>query len=164
MPTEHVVLATVVEFDQERMGVGRSLLAVMHQQLPRVRPRLPAVHPRRQRGQQVHAAIPAGLVAADRLEALAPEELERPRHFLNAGEAIVVPGAWLPRLLALVGAGHAEPRVLGELAQEVFDVVWLERHVRVEIADELVGNMLDPRGPRVERMHLAGEVTLLPLA
>src|SRR5439155_9733007 len=108
-------------------------------------------------------AIPAGLVAADRLEALAPEELERPRHFLNAGEAIVVPGAWLPRLLALVGAGHAEPRVLGELAQEVFDVVWLERHVRVEIADELVGNMLDPRGPRVERMHLAGEVTLLPL-
>src|SRR5439155_4816235 len=162
MPAEHVIFATVVELDQVRMGLGRFLLALMDQQRAPVRPRLPAMHPRRQCGQEVHAALPAGLVAADRLETLAPEQLERSGNLFEAGEAIIVARTLFPGIPPSIGAGYAEPGVSGALAEEVCDVVWLEGHIRVAVPDEHIGQVTDAGGASIERMHLAGEVTLLP--
>src|SRR5262245_49399774 len=121
------------------MDLGSALLALVDQQPAGIDASLPAVHAGSEIGEQVHATVAARLVAAERLEALAPEHLKRSRHFLDAREAVVVPWAALPGLLCLIGARDAELRVLRELAEQILNVVRLELDVGVEVGDDSVG-------------------------
>src|SRR5262245_139290 len=159
MPALHVVLAAVREFDQKRMALGRALQAMVIENPARIRSRLPAVHSRRECREYVHA-VAARLVPSDRLETLASEQLARPRNVFDARKPIVIPGPRFPAVLAMIRAGDAESGVLGELAEKVFDVIRVERNVRVEITDDPVGKVPYAREAGVEGVHLPGKSAL----
>src|SRR5262245_17156977 len=156
---EVVILLAIRKARRQLAALGGAEAAMVEKPALAIRARVPAPHAGGGDGDPVDAARAMRHVAADLPEALTPEQLAL------AGDVVLALEAVRIRAVAAVlledGAGHAQPRILGEAFEEKLQVILLERDVTVEIADDVVLELLDTRVAGVEGVHLGCEAPLL---
>ena len=140
----------------EPVAPARADLSMMENVPLREGPRLPTHHPRCRDGQPVDATALHGLVPANGLKALTPEELAGARHMLDVREPVVV---GLPGLFDERYACYAESLVLGEPVHEELHGIGAERQVGVEIPDHIVRRCADGGVTGGERVSFGREMS-----
>ena len=83
-----------------------------------------------------------------------------PGDVFDAGKPIVVPNR---TIFPVIRAGKAQPRVSSKPPQQILEIIRLERHVAIQVPDQVGFRSADSRQSRIERVHFAGEVALGPL-
>src|ERR1043166_589508 len=119
---------------------------------------LPALQTRRCDGHPVDPSASDGLIAADGLEALAPEQLAGPGYVFDVRIPIVVMNAVLDERRA----GHPKARVVFEPLQQELEIVRLERNIRVKACDDVRAQVLDVFGAGVDALHLRLQAPVAP--
>src|SRR5205085_8127497 len=123
---------------------------MMQARLVRERSRLPTLHARgRDRG-PIDASAFDWDVPADAVEALAPEQLARPRDVLDVGKPVVVVAATFDKRRS----GYAELQVAGELLHQELEVVGLERNVGIEASNHVEVDIIQRPEAGVETVDL----------
>src|SRR5687767_8643306 len=120
---------------------------MMEEELLAERPGLPAVHPRGGDRNPVHPSRRVGNVTAHFLETCPPEQLTPAGHVVFTLETVaarVISG------LAKHRSRHAEFRRCLEATGKEFEVIRLEREIRVEISDDVEIEVTDALEPMVE--------------
>src|SRR5579864_9109196 len=132
----------------------------MHEGLFSKRARVPADHPGGRDCHPVNASGLAGNIAADLLETLAPEDLALSRNIRLPFEAV---GSRIVSVrLPEYRASNAQPPILGELGKEKLEMIGVERDVSIEVADNLVLQLLYPLQLFSKRLSLGREVHSFP--
>ena len=81
-----------------------------------------------------------------------------PGYIFNVGKSIII----FERTFPIICSGKAKPRISSKLPQEILEIVRVERYVTIQIPNQVVFRMAGSCQPRVEGVHLAGEVALVP--
>src|SRR5882762_677585 len=117
---------------------------------------LPTLHSCGYDRDMINATTFDGGVSADFFVTLSPEQLTASPNVFDVGKAVVV----LPRSFSEGRPSDTKLRVFSELAQEELEVLRLNRHVSIKIANHLRAHILRPDVASVERMHFPSEVPL----
>src|SRR5687767_4898426 len=119
---------------------------------------LPAFHASGRHGNPIDTACSMRYISTDVLEALVSEELTGTVDRLGAFEAVL---HRVPAVFRVGGAYDTERRIFPEPGEQQLEVVRRKGDVRVEVADDVELERLDPLEAGVEGVHLPRERALL---
>ena len=102
------------------------------------RTRFPSPHARRGHRHPVNAADAIGNIPTDLLETPTPEELTSASDMIFTLKA--VPGLVIAAIFCERSSCNTKQRILGEFANQEIQIIGIERHVRIEIADNFEVN------------------------
>ena len=122
------------------------------------RTRFPSPHASGCNCHPVDAADTIWNIPADFFKTLTPEELAAASYVIFALKAI--PARIVAAIFCERGSGHAKFWIFVEFANQKFQVIGIERYVRIEIADNVEVNRLHSFESGSEGINLAGEVSI----
>src|SRR5690242_3793592 len=160
MAAEVIIFFSVGEHRGKNAPLRRSQVAVMEERLFAEGCRLPTLHPGGRDGNPIDAASFIRAVPANSLEALAPEQLTLSSNVILPFKAV---GFRAVILFLENRPGNTEPRLALHFSQKEFEVIRIQGHISVEIADEFVLDVLQSLATGIESMNFCGEMALLAL-
>src|SRR5262245_55530441 len=156
MAAEEVVLLAVVEPRSKLASTGGAHLPMMVEGPLCERTGRPPFHARGCDGNRVDSAPLDRDVPAAFLEALPTEQLALPVDRVRVDVAIP---KGMEIAFDIVGPGHAQPGHRRKLAEQKLEEIWTEGNIRVDVPDDIEGQILEASVSGVDCLHFRSEMT-----